>query len=284
MELTFLGTGGSQPIPLPFCDCGLCVEAREKGAPYTRCGFSLYLSDLNAMVDASEYAPMNANRWHVPTLEYLFLTHWHPDHTHGLRVLAMRAADAREGETFIETNRRTAPTIITTRAVYERSCETVGLLRHLVENREWADIHFLEEEPFEARGIRVEAIPYALRENGPEDATGFIFRRDGTALAVVSDDARYLDEARLPDDPDAVVFECGHFTQGPDGERLRSAGVEADDLSHEEVRERVQRVGPHRAYLSHISHHYARSYDHFREREQAYDRIRFAYDGLTVTI
>lgn len=284
MELRFLGTSGSQPIPLPFCDCDRCEQARERGPPYERRGYSMHLPGLNAMVDASEFAAANANRWSVPTLDYLFLTHWHADHAHGLRLLSMRPAEARGGESFVEAKRRTAPTIVTTRAVYERLRSDLGTAEYLVERRGWADVHFLDEEPFDRRGFRVEAVPYPLTEGGPKDATGFVFRADGRSLAIVSDDAAHLDEERLPGELDAVVFEGGTFTHGPNGERLRPDGVSSDDVTHEEVRQRIERVDPDRAFLSHVGHHAARSHDDLQSLEADYDRTRFAYDGLDVTI
>lgn len=283
MELTFLGTSGSQPIPLPLCDCSLCREAKENGAPYTRYGYSLYLPELRAMIDASEFAPFNLIRWDITALDYHFLTHWHPDHSAGLRVLSMRPGDKRAGETYLDMKRRTAATVVTTREVYERACEQVQALPTLVEAG-FADVHFLDEQPFRARGYHVEAIPYSLAADGPMDATGFVFRNGQTTLAIIADDARHVDFKQLPSDLDAVVLECGHFTHGPNGTRIRSEKLDTDDLSHGEVRDLVRDIDPDRAYLSHISHHYGRSFDHYKVQEQEYERIQFAYDGLTVHV
>lgn len=284
MQLQFLGTAGSQPIPLPTCDCGLCREAREEGAPYARRGYSMHLPELDAVIDASEFLPANLSRWRVPTVEYCFLTHWHPDHAGGLRALSMRDPPKRDGETFREAKRRTAPTLVTTRRVYERACETVGIVEYLVEDLGSVELHALDERPLSVGGVSVEAIPYELTAGGPRDATGFLFRDGDTTLAVVADDAREFPESRLPADTDAAVFECGGFTHGPGGERLVTEGVLPEDLTHEEVRERIERVDPDRALLSHIGHQYARSYDDFRRLEADSDRIEFAYDGLTVEI
>ena len=284
MDLQFLGTGGSQPIPLPTCDCELCREARRENAPYTRYGYSIYLHDIAGLIDASEFAPINLSRWGIPRVESLFLTHWHADHSYGVRALGMRDPPERDGETFLDAKRRTAPTLVTTRAVYDRACESLGLLEQYVEQLEIVDCHFVDEEPFEQAGIRVEPLPYPLTEDGPREATGFLFRAADTTLAVVADDARYFDESQLPDDLDAAVFECGSFTHGPDGERIADEDVLPDDLAHEEVVEMVERADPERAFLSHIGHQYRRSYDDFRALEAAYDRIRFAHDGLRVDL
>jgi phosphoribosyl 1,2-cyclic phosphodiesterase len=118
VRLQFLGTGGSQPIPLPTCDCGVCREAVERGVPYARHGYQLHLPGIDAVVDAPEAAPENLVRWGVDSLRYCLLTHWHPDHAAGLRVLSMRPTERADSETFRKAKRRTAPTLVTTRGVY----------------------------------------------------------------------------------------------------------------------------------------------------------------------
>jgi phosphoribosyl 1,2-cyclic phosphate phosphodiesterase len=283
MELSFLGTGGSQPIPLPLCDCAHCARARNDGAPHTRQGCELYLPEIAGLVDASEFAPYNLTRWGVSDLEYLFLSHWHPDHVAGIRLLSMRPAPYSPTESHIERKQRTAPTVVTTRPVYERICDASETLEYFVEELGFADVHFLNEAPLQTDGWTVESIPYPLQADGPVDATGFLFDDGDSTLAVVTDDAAHLDETRLPHDLDGAVFECGHFTHDPAGERIRGEGPE-DDLSHDAVLERIRRVDPDRTFLSHISHHYRRGYDDFQTQEREYDGVRFAHDGLHATV
>ena len=288
MRLHFLGTGGSLPIPMPTCTCGLCREAREQGAPYTRHGNSLYLDELNAMIDAPEFAYTNLTRGGIRDLDYVFLTHWHPDHINGLRVLHARdyATHARAEIGFQQFYRNTKPTLVTTRPVYERTCDLFSQLEYTVEELDYVDLHLLDEEPLHANGFEIRSLPYSL-DGGEPDATGFAIERSETRVVVVSDDARYLDESAFPENIDTVVFECGLFEQGPDGKPLLTDDdreVLADELTHEEVLARIDRVNPEQAYLTEIGHQYARSYDDYRKLEQAYDSVRFAYDGLEVTV
>lgn len=215
MDLQFLGTGGSQPIPLPTCDCRLCVEARERGAPAARRGYSMHLPGCDAVIDAPEQTLENLVRWGVDAVEYCLLTHWHPDHSGGLRALPMGPLDTRDGETFRDAKRRAAPTLVTTRAVYERARETVGVLGFHVDEG-YVDTVFLDEraEPFDLGGITVEALPYPLADDeSPSRATGFLLRESPTGAAAARDgettpevtgsDATTTDETRLDDESDA---------------------------------------------------------------------------------
>lgn len=87
MKLTMLGSGGVHATPRPTCTCRYCVEAREKGIPYARTGCSLFVHDGNILFDTAEEVRAQLNRERVAKVESVVLTHWHPDHTHGIRIL-----------------------------------------------------------------------------------------------------------------------------------------------------------------------------------------------------
>lgn len=285
MRLQVLGSGGNTPIPTPTCSCGVCDQAREAGAPYARGGNSLYLPALGAMVDAPEFAFRHLNREGIADLEYIFLTHWHPDHVNGLRVVQSRDWTAHDG--LLNAVAAGGPTIVTTEAVYDRTCEVFGSLEHFV-GQGFADVRLLDDDPLEIDGTTVRSIPYAL-EDEDLDATAFVLEDGDTTLVVASDDARYLDEDALPGEIDLAVFECGLFERDPDGEELFTEAdwsFLADELTHEEVLARIDRVDPDRALLTEIEHLTARSHDWFQQREQesAYDGITFAYDGLELEV
>ncbi|PSQ05833.1 hypothetical protein BRC97_07725 [Halobacteriales archaeon QS_6_71_20] len=289
MRVRFLGTGGSQPIPLPTCECRLCREARRDGPPAARCGSELFLPEIEGLVDASEFAPWSLSKAGsgVGSLSYCFLTHWHADHAGGLRVLGMRPADVGPDETVAEAKARTAPTLVTTRAVYERAQESVGVLGHYVDAG-IVDLHLLDEAgPLGTDGWRVDALPYPLDPgSGTDDATGFLFDDGDATLAVVADDARAFPEASLPADLDAVVFESGYPSERPDGGRRRDPEPGEGDLSHAEVLARVRRVGPEVAFLTHVGHQCGWSHDELAELalDAAHDGVRFAHDGLVVEV
>lgn len=289
LTLTVLGSGGNSPIPTPTCRCRICEQAREEGVPYARRGNSLYVEELSAMVDAPEFVYENLERERVDDLEYVLLTHWHPDHSAGLRVLQSRSMERMFEDPdhgLVETAGRDRPTLVTTRRVYERTCEAYDGLRHYVEDVGFATTHFLDEAPLDVGDATVEAVPYSLSGDGDPDATGFVLRRDGTTVVLATDDARYLDEDALPEEIDLAVFECGYFPETPDGVRILTdvdRTILGDELTHAEVMERVDRVDADRTLLTEIEHLYGRSYDDYRELEASYDGVRFAYDGLTLT-
>lgn len=82
-----LGSGGVAAPPRPCCNCRVCTEAREKGIPFARTGPSLYVYDANLLFDTPEEIRIQLNRENITDVKNIILTHWHPDHTQGLRVI-----------------------------------------------------------------------------------------------------------------------------------------------------------------------------------------------------
>lgn len=285
MRFRVLGSGGNTPIPTPTCTCSVCDQARRAGPPYARGGNSLYVPELSAMIDAPEFAFRALNRERITDLSYIFLTHWHPDHVNGLRVVQSRDFSAHDG--LLEALPSAQPTLLTTEAVYDRICDVFGQIEHFTDQG-FATVQFIDDSPVEIAGRTVRSIPYPLSGDDP-DATAFVIEDEDTMVLVASDDARYLDEAALPADIDLAIFECGLFETCPDGEQLFTDAdwdFLADELTHGEVLERIERLDPAMTLLTEIEHLTARGYDHFQslEEKDAYDGIEFAYDGLTLEV
>ena len=285
MRLLVLGSGGNTPIPTPTCACTVCEQARTAGPPYSRGGNSLYLPDIAAMVDAPEFAFRALNRDGIENLDYIFLTHWHPDHVNGLRLVQSR--DMTETDGLLDAIATSRPTLVTTETVYERTLDVFGQLEHFREQG-FLDVTFLDDDPLDIDGATVRSIPYAL-EDEALDATAFNIAYEGKNLLVASDDARYLDEGALPETTDLAVFECGYFERDPDGERILTDADLAfldDELTHEEVLARIDRLGYDRVLLIEIEHFTARSHDDFAAlaENDSYDGIQFAHDGLELEL
>ena len=87
MEITILGSGGFQTIPRPTCQCQICIEARKKGIPYSRNGPSIYVKEADLIIDTPKDIINSINRENIESIKNILFTHWHPDHTEGMRVV-----------------------------------------------------------------------------------------------------------------------------------------------------------------------------------------------------
>lgn len=87
MELTILGSGGLESVPKPCCTCKRCKEAANKKGKFLRTGPSLFINSANVLIDTPEEIRVQLIREKIEKVEAIFYTHWHPDHTMGLRIV-----------------------------------------------------------------------------------------------------------------------------------------------------------------------------------------------------
>ena len=82
-----LGSGGVVPPPRPSSKKKISLEAKEKGIPYYRTGPSYYVEDVALLFDTPEEIRLQLIREGISNIKNVILTHWHPDHTLGIRIL-----------------------------------------------------------------------------------------------------------------------------------------------------------------------------------------------------
>jgi phosphoribosyl 1,2-cyclic phosphate phosphodiesterase len=87
MKLTILGSGGIESVPKPCCTCKRCQEAVNGKGSFIRTGPSLYIDSAKALIDTPEEIRTQLIRENVQSVESIFYTHWHPDHTMGIRII-----------------------------------------------------------------------------------------------------------------------------------------------------------------------------------------------------
>ncbi len=90
MRVEILGSGGAVTIPRPGCSCAVCIEAREKGVPYSRSGPSVFIHGPDILIDTPEESKDQINRAGIMDINAGLYSHWHPDHTAGRRMWETR--------------------------------------------------------------------------------------------------------------------------------------------------------------------------------------------------
>ena len=284
MDITILGSGGNTPIPMPTCDCRICAEARENGEPYARQGNSVYVHDENVVIDLPELIWESLNRETIPAVDHVFISHFHADHTHGLRVLQALGIEQPPITDFVGE----IPTVYMSEVTYERAIQASEFFDGLT--GEWADVEVLADGESKRVGeLQVTHISAPIHEGRENAVSGFLFETDETTAFISPDENRHFDVEKLPD-LDLWIKETGYFTETPDGDRLVTEEAERNALQHEmtfeESVEQVRTVQPERAVLTEIEELFRRSYDDYRNLETQYQdlNIEFAYDGMQIEL
>jgi len=257
MKLRFLGTGTSFGIPVVGCDCPTCGsdDLRDRR---TRHGAILELDGRRVLIDTPPELRLQLLDAGVRTLDAVWFTHNHADHTHGmddLRVFTMRSGRPLSiygsGPTLAALRERFA-------YVFDQSMPAKGTSKP---DGEMHEVRAYEE--VEIAGLRMTPLPVP---HGQVEVFGF---RVGD-LGYITDAKRLPDRTR-----DALV-----------GVRvlvLNALWFGRSHPTHFNVEEAVQtarELGASSTYLTHISHHAA----HRELLARLPPGVQPAHDGLEIEI
>ncbi|MGB1219360.1 MAG: MBL fold metallo-hydrolase [Flavobacteriales bacterium] len=254
MEITFLGTGTSQGVPLIACHCVVCQSSDPKDKRL-RSSILVCYDDKNYVIDSGPDFRQQMLREQVQDLEALMYTHEHKDHIAGMDdVRAFNYINKKAMEIYcsgrVEENlMREFP--------YVFADEKYPGVPDVNLNR------ISKSTPFQLGSktwIPVEVMHYKLPV--------LSFRIDDFAYIT---DANFISEEELEKLKGVKVL-------------IINALRKEKHSSHftlDEALELIARLKVKRAYLSHISHQLGNHQDVERELPS---HVRLAYDGLKINI
>lgn len=280
MEVVFLGTAGAETTPKVGCLCRVCQEARHNRGRFVRNGPSVFLAGVSAMFDTPEDVDKSLEREGIHEVRHLIYTHFHPDHTAGIRVLEQLNMD------WLHPEARRVTQVWLPTWVREDFQKRFGLMEHLeyFERAGIARIHEMGEgEPFRLDGVTMR--PFKMPQPG---LTAYILEQEARRVVFALDDTRnWKPEAEFLD-PDLLVLETGWFERDPQGRIIVPSGhsIRDEEASFEETLSIIEQVNPRKVVLTHIEQLWARSYEDYLELETKHHshNLQFAYDGLRVKL
>jgi phosphoribosyl 1,2-cyclic phosphate phosphodiesterase len=275
MKLIILGSGGGTEIPRPFCQCRVCQEARQKGIPYARNALAVYIEEIKALLETPEDISDSLTRENIQDVDYIFLSHWHPDHTFGLRTVVQAYYDWNKGRA------RKYLDLYISEAAYQKLTEIFGAIKHF-ENVQGLRVRTMDSNrPVEVKGCRITFVPTER-----EDIGGFLFECENKKLAFAPCDVKNIEEARLRD-LDLLIHELGWFSNDPQGNVLiDDFELWSSEMRFEETIERIKRLKPKRTVLIGLEEVYQRSFEDYQRLEKKYGELnlKFAYDGMKIEL
>ena len=259
MKLRFLGTGTSFGIPVIGCGCQVCTstDPRDRRG---RHGALIQAADgRNLLVDTPPELRLQLIQAGVTTIDGVFFTHTHADHTHGIDDLRVFSARRRRplGAWADEVNaarlRSTFPYIFDPGY---RPPE--GTTKPEIDLRS-----FTPGQPLDVAGFSL--TPFAVPHG---DITAFGFR--------VGDLGYVTDAKLLPPEAKAILQGVRVLVINA----LWRSNPHPTHFNVEEAVEAVREIGPERAYLTHMTHRV----QHAALAADLPAGIEPAYDSLTVDI
>lgn len=262
MQFIILGSGGAIPVPRPFCQCSVCKKAR-KGTGI-RNHSSAFLTDADFLFDAGEDIKESLNRENVKDVKAVFLTHWHPDHSFGLREVFEAYYDFRHKKP------KKVFTLYISRMVLEQLRQHFPAIDYWI-GKKLAKVRFLEHgQSVKAKGAKVTAIGFNGKDS---DTFGFLVETRKKILFYAPCDTIQLKEKFIPKNIDILVQELGLF----------SYKLIKTEISFPDMIKRIQRTKPKKTILTHIEEIELRNYGkQIKEIEKKYKHLKLAFDGMKI--
>jgi len=251
--LTFLGTGTSVGVPMIGCECPICTSNNPRNQRY-RSSVLIGTPAGNILIDTGPEMRLQLVRAKVRAIHAVLYTHYHVDHLYGLDDLR-QVAKYLDGPVPIYCTEEVEAVI---RQVFSYAFVTgkdipIGYVPKLEFRR-------IDASPFTVLDQRVTPIPLI---HSWFKVFGFRFGdlaycTDVSEIPATSwpllDGVRYL------------ILDCLRFKPHP------------AHLGLEQSLDIIKRLGPERAFLTHMSH----EFDYETLNPQLPAGVEMAYDGLSI--
>lgn len=254
LEITFLGTGTSQGVPVIACGCPVCksLDPRDKR---TRSSIMFSVNGENYVVDTGPDFRAQMLREDVQSLRAILYTHEHKDHVAGMDdVRAFNYKEQRDMEIFCA--ERVEEALIREFYYVFESVKYPGVPSvniNRIENNAFTLPCGEEITPVEVMHYKMPVLGFRIK--------------DFTYIT----DAKTITESELEKVKGSKVLVVNALRKN-------------EHISHfnlEEAMAFIDKVKPEIAYLTHISH----LFDSHEEIERELpENVRVAYDGLKISL
>jgi len=268
MKLTIMGSGGAMPTPRPYCQCEICKKARKLGEPYKRNGSSLFVQGINTLIDCGEDIGDSLNRRNVKHVDNLFITHWHPDHTFGLRYVL-------ESNFNFRTNKADKTTkVYIPKKVFETLKKRFPVIEYYFDVQKTGVLRLVEDgDKIKIGDVYITIVGYRGKES---ETYAFLIESNGKTVLYAPCDTISFDNYRNFKDLDLLINECGLFSD------IRS------EISFDALMQRLKEIKPKKTILTHIEEVEINVWGekHLQKMKKQYSDIDFdfAYDGMDIKI
>ena len=252
-ELTFLGTGTSQGVPVIGCACAVCTSADPRDQR-TRSSVLVRSGGSTLLIDGGPDMRQQLLRENVTKLDAVLLTHEHMDHIAGLddlRAFTFSQRPPKAVPIFAD-----ARTLKAVRRVYEYAFTGSGY-----PGMPQYGLHEVGKAPFQAAGLKV--VPVQVMHTRLP-VLGF---RIGPVAYIT--DAKTIAASEREKLKGCEVLVLNALRKEP----------HISHLNLEEAMAVVDDLKPRRAYFTHISHYMGKHADVLLP-----PHVQLAYDGLRVTV
>lgn len=258
LEITFLGTGTSQGVPMIACDCAVC-QSTDPRDNRMRTAARIRTPEVELVIDTPPDFRSQVLREDIRRIDAVLYTHAHTDHVMGFDDLRR----------FCETQDSAMP-------IYAAP-PVLDDLRHIFSfafhPHGPAFRNYMRPKAHEITGpftLGDLEITTAQLPHGRFETTGFVFSKNGRRLLAYYTDCNAVPRAALEAarDVEVLVIDALRHTPHP------------THLSVEGAIEAARAMGAKHTYFTHVCH----DLGHAATEAELPDGVHMAYDGLKLPI
>lgn len=268
MKITILGSGGAMPTPRPYCQCAICKKARKYGEPFKRNSSSIFIDEIKTVIDCGEDIGDSLNRRNIKQVDNLFITHWHPDHTFGLRHVLESNYNFRTGKADRTIN------VYVPRNVFKTLKQKFPVIEYYCNIQKTGVLHLIEDgDKIKIGNINIMAVGYK-GENS--DVYAYLLEDKKKKVLYTPCDTISFDNYNKFKDLDLLINECGLFSKT------------SSEISFDALMQRLREIKPKKTIITHIEEIEVNIWGekHLQKIKRQYSDINFdfAYDGMVISI
>ncbi len=289
MKLTILGSGGFQTIPRPACKCKICTEARERGVPYSRNGPSIFIEGIDTLIDTPKDIINSVNRERITEIRNILFTHWHPDHTEGMRIVEELTCDWSGEEPFELRNQGVPITVSAPQGVLEEVKNIRSPSGSYLDHFESKG--FIVTAPLEFGVVKrfgdISITPIKNNCSASLTSASYIIQEGDKKAVYMPCDVKPYDDLDFLEGADLFIVGSPFFESKSGLNRVpESHPLRAELFSFEEITAIIRKYNIKKTIIVHIEEMWGLSFDDFKVLEERYkdSNIFFAYDGLVLGI
>jgi phosphoribosyl 1,2-cyclic phosphate phosphodiesterase len=268
MKLTIVGSGGAIPTPRPFCQCPTCEKARKEGEPYKRNSSSLFIDDIFTLIDCGEDIGDSLNRRDIKRVDNLLITHWHPDHTYGLRPLMEAHFN------FFKDKPEKSVKVYLPKKVLEDLKKHFPSISHFIDGLRVATLGEIEHgKSVRFENLKVTAVGYKGKDSS---IFAYLLEEKNKRVLYAPCDTIHFEQKIF--NLDLLITECGLFSY----KKIKS------EISFPAMMKRIKRLKPKKTILTHIEEDEinAWGWNYLNKMKEQYADVDFdfAYDGMEIEV
>lgn len=275
MRLRVVGSGGAVPFPKPGCDCKECKKAKGEGAPYERSSSALFVYP-NILIDTPEEVFRRMLKLGINDLKHVFFTHWHPDHTQGIRLFELWVRSGFIGKPLKEPINVYLP-----RDMIPDFDKFVSIIRFFEKQKYVKIIQVEDRKPL--KFVETTITPINFRRSD-RVRYGFLIEEDSKRVMYAPCSVFGTKFDKFWENLDILFIETGWHGNT---ENLRKRNVEPwfkDHASLEENLKLLKKLKPKKTILTHLEGSIHQTYDLIKKEAKKYPAVEVAYDGMLIKL